>query len=61
MDRESAKSQDIEEIAELAARLTKENKRYVIAVENALLFAQQQSASNEDLPGNLPSREDATS
>ena len=57
MDREDAKSKDIEEITELAARLTKENKRYVIAVENALLFAQEQSEADEDLPNN----EDLTS
>lgn len=33
-------AEHLDEIEEIVARLSKENKRYVLAVANALLFAQ---------------------
>ena len=37
----------LDEIEEIAALLSEENKRYVLAVANALLFAQGNSVPND--------------
>ena len=50
---------EIQEINEISAKLSMENKKYVIAVANALLFSQAQTARSGTLKqsGKKPKRE----